>query len=196
MNADSAAILISQASAIAMPAPAAGPGSAAMVGFRTATSAPVSVRCLVLRLATRVSNDVSVFGALLPMPLTSPPAQNAFPLPVTRIDPTRASSPHCFIMRRNAGVRWSDSAFLASGRFSVMIATLSAISQSSSPVPVSIDCLGIDFDLMLLAKNDVYHTTCTIGQQSKAGYRREPLSKYQKRTGDWSGDDVATHSLS
>jgi hypothetical protein len=40
--------------------------------------------------------------------------------------------------------------------------------------------LGIDFDLMLLAKNDVYHTTCTIGQQSKAGYRREPLINTKK----------------
>ena len=44
MNADSAAMRMSHASAIAMPAPAAGPGNAATVGLRTATSTPVSVR--------------------------------------------------------------------------------------------------------------------------------------------------------
>jgi hypothetical protein len=143
MMADSAAIRMSQASAIAMPAPAAGPGSAAMVGFRTATSAPVNVRCLVLRSATRSSNGTSVLAMPLPMPLTSPPAQKAVLAPVIRIDPTLASSPHCLIIRRSAGVSRSESAFLASGRFSVMVATRPSISQSSSSVPVSMECLGI-----------------------------------------------------
>src|SRR6266403_1024318 len=137
MIADSAAMRISQASASASPAPAAGPGSAAIVGFLTAASAPVRVRCLVLRSATRSSTAISALLALLPMPLTSPPAQKALPAPVISIAPTFGSSPHCLIIRRKAGVRWSESALRASGRLSVMTATRSRISHKSSPVPVS-----------------------------------------------------------
>src|SRR6267154_357614 len=66
MMADSPAMRISQARASAIPAPAAGPGSAAIVGFLTATSAPVKVRCLVRRSATRSSNGVSTLLELLP----------------------------------------------------------------------------------------------------------------------------------
>src|SRR6202167_2196082 len=47
------------------PAPAAGPGSAAIVGFLTATKAPVRVRCFVRRSATRSSSAVSALLALL-----------------------------------------------------------------------------------------------------------------------------------
>src|SRR5882757_4173506 len=138
MIADSLAMRISQASASAIPAPAAGPGRAAIVGFLTATSAPVKVRCLVLRSATRSSNATSFLLELLPMPLTSPPAQKALPAPVISNAPTFGSSPHCLIIRRKAGVRLSDSALRASGRLSVMTATRSRISHNSSPVPVSI----------------------------------------------------------
>ena len=41
-------------------------------------------------------------------------------------------------MLRKAGVRLSDIALRASGRFSVMMATRSRITQSNSSVPVSI----------------------------------------------------------
>jgi hypothetical protein len=51
--------------------------------------------------------------------------------------PTVESSPHWLIMRRSAGVSWSDKALRASGRFSVTSATRSRISHSNSPVPVS-----------------------------------------------------------
>src|SRR6266850_1033257 len=136
--ADSLAMRISQASASASPAPAAGPGSAAIVGLRTATSAPVKVRCLVRRSATRSSKAISALLLLLPMPLTSPPAQKAVPAPDISSAPTFGSSPHCLIIRRSAGVRWSESALRASGRLSVMSATRSRISHNSSPVPVSI----------------------------------------------------------
>src|SRR5882672_174732 len=135
--ADSPAMRISQARASAIPAPAAGPGSAAIVGFLTATSTPVRVRCLVRRSATRSSKVISFLFELLPMPLTSPPAQNAVPAPVMSSAPTLESSPHCLIIRRRAGVRWSESTLRASGRFSVMTATRPRISHNSSPVPVS-----------------------------------------------------------
>src|SRR6266446_849349 len=137
MIADSAAMRISQASASANPAPAAGPGSAAIVGFLTATSAPVKVRCFVRKSATRSSIGISALVALLPMPLTSPPAQKAEPAPDIRSAPTLGSSPHCLIIRRSAGVSRSDSALRASGRLSVMSATRSLISHNSSLVPVS-----------------------------------------------------------
>src|SRR4051812_10083751 len=138
MIADSAAMRISHPSASAIPAPAAGPGRAAIVGFRTAANAPVNVRCLVLRSATRSSRETSALLLLLPMPLTSPPAQKAVPVPVISSAPTDGSSPHCLIIRRSAGVRRSESALRASGRLSVMSATRSRISHNSSLVPVSI----------------------------------------------------------
>ena len=75
------------------------------LGFLTATSAPVKVRCLVWRSATRSSNATSFLLELLPMPLTSPPAQKAVPAPVISNAPTFGSSPHCLIIRRRAGVR-------------------------------------------------------------------------------------------
>ena len=71
------------------------------------------------------------------MPLTLPPAQNAVPAPVIRSAPTSGFSPQVLIIVRSAGVRWSDSALRTSGRFSVMIATRSRITHSSSSVPVS-----------------------------------------------------------
>src|ERR1700733_1658793 len=72
-----------------------------------------------------------------PMPLTSPPAQNAVPAPVINSAPTSGFSPQVLIMLRSAGVRWSDSALRASGRFSVMTATRSRIAHNNSLVPVS-----------------------------------------------------------
>ena len=137
MNADWAATRMSQASAIAKPAPAAAPGSAAIVGLRTATSAPVSSRWRSLRSAMRCSAVQSFLALLSPMPLTSPPAQKAVPAPVISSAPTRGSSPRSLIMRRSAGVSWSDSALRASGRLSVMMATPSRIAHSSWSVPVS-----------------------------------------------------------
>jgi hypothetical protein len=72
------------------------------------------------------------------MPLTLPPAQNAVPAPVSSSTPTSGFSPQVLIIVRSAGVRLSDIALRASGRFSVMMATRSRITQRSSLVPVSI----------------------------------------------------------
>src|SRR6202453_5133708 len=72
-----------------------------------------------------------------PMPLTSPPAQKAVPAPVINSAPTPGFSPQVLIMVRSAGVRWSDSALRASGRFSVMTATRWRIAHNNSWVPVS-----------------------------------------------------------
>jgi hypothetical protein len=69
------------------------------------------------------------------------------PAPVISSAPTSGSSPLCLIIRRNAGVRWSDSEFRASGRFKVITATRSRIAHSSSSVPVSIE---IDSSVMVL----------------------------------------------
>src|SRR3954463_1029155 len=131
---------MSQANAKANPAPTAGPGRAAMVGLRTETSAPVRRRCRSCRSATRSSWDIASFvlSRFAPMPLTLPPAQNAVPAPVSSSAPTSRFSPQTLIMLRSAGVRLSDIALRASGRFSVMTATRSRITQSSSSVPVSI----------------------------------------------------------
>ena len=84
--------------------------------------------------------DISSFflSRFAPMPLTLPPAQNAVPAPVSNSTPTSGFSPQALIMLRKAGVRLSDNALRASGRFSVMMATRSRITQSSSSVPVSI----------------------------------------------------------
>ena len=71
------------------------------------------------------------------MPLTLPPAQNALPAPVIRSTPISGFSPQVLIMVRSAGVRLSDIALRTSGRFSVMTATRSRITQRSSSVPVS-----------------------------------------------------------
>ena len=71
------------------------------------------------------------------MPLTLPPAQNAVPAPVISSTPTSGFSPQVLIMVRSAGVRLSDIALRASGRFSVMMATRSRITHSNSSVPVS-----------------------------------------------------------
>ena len=71
------------------------------------------------------------------MPLTLPPAQNAVPAPVISSAPTSGFSPQVLIMVRSAGVRLSDIALRTSGRFSVMMATRSRITHSSSSVPVS-----------------------------------------------------------
>src|SRR3954462_9176489 len=76
-------------------------------------------------------------AVLLPIPLTSPPEQKAVPAPVTSSAPTSGSSPLRLIIRRNAGVRWSDNELRAPGRFKVITATRSRISHSSSSVPVS-----------------------------------------------------------
>jgi hypothetical protein len=84
---------------------------------------------------------------LLPIPLTSPPEQKALPAPVISNAPTSGSSPLRLIIRRNAGVRWSDREFRASGRFKVITATRSRIAHSSSSVPVSIE---IDSSVMVL----------------------------------------------
>ena len=122
---------MSQASAIARPAPAAAPGSAAIVGLRTPTSAPVRRRWRSIMPAAR-SSALSDFWLLLsPIPLTSPPAQNAVPAPVISSAPTRGSSPRSWIIRLRAGVSWGDIALRASGRFSVISATPSRISHSS-----------------------------------------------------------------
>src|SRR5439155_9237784 len=72
-----------------------------------------------------------------PMPLTLPPAQKASPAPVISSAPTPASSPQVRIIVRSAGVSVSDSELRASGRFSVITATRSRMTQRSSLVPVS-----------------------------------------------------------
>src|SRR3954447_11695143 len=130
---------MSQAMAMASPAPTAGPGSAAIVGLRTDTSAPVSRRCCSWRSATLSSKDISSFfgSRCAPMPLTLPPAQNASPAPVISSAPTSGLSPQVRIIVRSAGVSASDSELRTSGRFSVITATRSRITQRSSLMPVS-----------------------------------------------------------
>src|SRR5215813_1327335 len=130
---------MSQASAMAMPAPAAAPGRAAIVGLRTETSAPVKRRCLSCRSAILSASDISsrFLSRWAPMPLTLPPEQNAVPAPVIMIAPTSGFSPQVLIMVRSAGVSSSESELRASGLFRVMTATRSRITQSSSLVPVS-----------------------------------------------------------
>jgi hypothetical protein len=59
------------------------------------------------------------------------------PAPVIKSTPTSGFSPQSLIIWRSAGVRWSDMALRSSGRFSVMTATRSRITQRSSSVPVS-----------------------------------------------------------
>ena len=71
------------------------------------------------------------------MPLTLPPAQNASPAPVISNAPISGFSPQLRIMVRSAGVSASDSELRASGRFNVITATRSRMTQSSSLVPVS-----------------------------------------------------------
>src|SRR5216117_3446762 len=97
--------------------------------------------------ATLSSNDMAGAAELPPIPLTSPPEQKAVPAPVISNAPTSGSSPLCLIIRRNAGVRWSDSELRAPGRFKVITATRSRIAHSSSSVPVSIE---IDSSVMVL----------------------------------------------
>src|SRR5437868_4448650 len=171
MMADSAAMRISQASASASPAPAAGPGSAANVGFLTATSAPVSVRCLVRRSATRSSKDISVLFELLRMAFTSPPAQKALPAPIISNAPTSESSPHCLIIRRSAGVRRSDSALRASGRLSVINATRSRISHNNSAVPVS---SSIRFSAMPRLPSDPAAIVAIAARECSSDLQRRP----------------------
>src|SRR6185437_1030047 len=82
------------------------------------------------------------------MPLTFPPAQKALPAPVSRSTPTSGFSPQLRIMPRSAGVSASDMALRTSGRFSVMMATRSRITQRSSFVPVSILASALAASLM------------------------------------------------
>ena len=77
------------------------------------------------------------FGFCPPIPLTSPPAQKAWPAPVTKTARARESSFSEPMVRRSAGLNVSESALRTSGRFSVKIATPSSMRASSSSVPVS-----------------------------------------------------------
>jgi hypothetical protein len=129
---------MSQASASASPAPAAAPGSAATVGLRKATSAPVRWVCRQRRSARRSSKLICPRGPRPPIALTSPPEQKAVPAPVIRSAPTAESSLRSLIWVRNAAVRSGDSALRASGRLRVMVATPSSTAHKSSVVPVSI----------------------------------------------------------
>ncbi len=70
------------------PAPAAAPGSAAIVGLRTATSAPVRLDWRQRRSARRSSKLICPRGPRPPMPFTSPPEQKAVPAPVISSAPT------------------------------------------------------------------------------------------------------------
>ena len=115
-----------------------------MVGLRTATSAPVSRVWRCFKSAMRSASGMSWLERLSPMPLTSPPEQNALPAPVISKAPTAGSSPRSLIMRRSAGVRSGDNALRASGRFSVMMATPSSTRHSSWVVPVSISSAAMD----------------------------------------------------
>ncbi len=123
LNRERAAMRKSQARAIPRPAPAAGPGSAATVGLRNATRAPVSVCCFCFRSAARSSKESRRAFPTPPIPLMSPPAQNAEPDPVISSAPICGSSAHRWIIRRRAGVSRSDKVLRASGRLSVTIAT-------------------------------------------------------------------------
>src|SRR6478735_8824485 len=128
---------MSQASAIASPAPAAAPGSAATVGLRTASSAPVRLVWRQRRSARRSSKLIAPRGPRPPIALTSPPEQKAVPAPVISSAPTLSSSDRSLIWVRSAAVRSGDIALRASGRLRVMTATRSRTMHKSSFVPVS-----------------------------------------------------------
>ena len=96
-------VRISQASASAIPAPAAGP-AARRSWLPHATSAPVKVRCLVRRSATRSSSILRpCWNCSHALDVAA--GAEGIPAPVINSAPTFGSSPHCLIIRRKAGVR-------------------------------------------------------------------------------------------
>src|ERR1700685_3845819 len=84
---------------------------------------------------SRAPSPRSAGGAA--MLLTSPPAQNAPPAPVSTTQPTASSVSTCARTAPRADTMAWEKAFRRSGRFSVMTATPSSISARRSSVPVS-----------------------------------------------------------
>src|SRR5262249_16759166 len=83
------------------------------------------------------SSGVTVGERRSPIFLTSPPAQNAPPAPVSRITRIDASSLQCFSILMKPCDIGADKAVFASGRLNVRVATPSLTLHSRSVVPVS-----------------------------------------------------------
>src|SRR5215475_5164458 len=109
------------------------------------------------------------------MPLTLPPAQKALPAPVIRSTPTSGFSPQLLIIVRSAGVSVSDIAFFTSGRLSVMIATRSRITHSSSSVPVSI----------LVSVDSAVGASVIIVPPALVGWAKRSVPTVQAQQGGW-----------
>ena len=103
MNADVAAMRMSQASAIDSPAPAAAPGSAASVGLRRPNSAPVKRRCRSCRSATRCATVQSRLAGLLAS--LSPMYPAMYPISLQSGDKTLLSPEE---LDSWEGVEWPD----------------------------------------------------------------------------------------
>ena len=114
----------SQASASAMPAPAAGPLTMAIVGF--------GISCSSREISIRPRNSATACSTLTSagrsaMFLTSPPAQKARPAPVRTTAPTPASPARRGNASDSASIIGRASALSRSGRLSVKVATPSTI---------------------------------------------------------------------
>src|ERR1700752_1923791 len=126
---------MSQASAMARPAPAAGPFTIAMVGFGISCSS----REISIRPRSRATSSSELRGTVSSaMRFTSPPAQNARPAPVRTIAPMDASPARRGSASSRPSMIGVDSALSRSGRFNVSVATPSdtvSISSLSMPAP-------------------------------------------------------------
>src|SRR6201988_1194474 len=126
---------MSQASAMARPAPAAGPFTIAMVGFGISCSS----REISIRPRSRATSSSELRGTVSSaMRFTSPPAQNARPAPVRTIAPMDASPARRGSASSRPSMIGVDSALSRSGRFNVSVATPwdpVAISSFSMPAP-------------------------------------------------------------
>src|ERR1700752_1965243 len=126
---------MSQASAMARPAPAAAPFTIAMVGFGISCSS----REISIRPRSRATSSSELRGTVSSaMRFTSPPAQNARPAPVRTIAPMDASPARRGSASSRPSMIGVDSALSRSGRFNVSVATPSdtvSISSLSMPAP-------------------------------------------------------------
>ena len=134
--ASSAAILISAANATFIPAPAAGPFTAAITGcgiMRMRSIAPIPAR--------RMGSNCFESRASLPLPIEarSPPAQKARPAPVSTTTRTASFFPMRSKARLRALANSLFSEFNFSGRFITKVATpLSMASSSTGPAAVAV----------------------------------------------------------
>ena len=140
MMAFEAMIRRSQASASESPAPAAAPGSAAIVGFGMLNSLPAVARWLTrwLWIAWSMETGWPEPVLRLSMPFTSPPAQNPLPAPVRTTTLTSGASSAQASWAASASFIGPLMALRASGRLRVSVSTPPSRSASRSLVPVSI----------------------------------------------------------